>query len=347
MTELALNGLRIVDFGQYIAGPMAAMILADYGADVVHVDPPGGPRWNAYEANAVLMRGKRNIVLDLRIEADRATARKLIETADIVIENFRPGVMAKFELEYERFGQTNPALIYCSLPGFAACDDRAGLPGWEGVVEAEAGLYTDVMSSTTRFNALPLASVFAAAQAIHSIAAALIVREKSGCGQRIEVPLYDACFEAEGIRGLDPPPARPAMPPDPNQKVRDYDLFRLLMKYPAKDGRYVTITPPPRGAKNMAEAFFPKSWADHTPLTAEEEEQLKAMIASKTALEWEKCAQEEHQAGVVMAQTSEEWLHDSSARQPDSGAAGRPFARRNGAAGRSCADGPFRRLRRF
>ena len=111
MENGTLKGLRVIDFGQYIAGPMAAMILADYGADVIHVDPPGGPRWNAYEANAVLMRGKRNITLDLNDPNDLAIANRLIETADIVIENFRPGVMSRFGLGKENFYASTPALI--------------------------------------------------------------------------------------------------------------------------------------------------------------------------------------------------------------------------------------------
>ena len=203
MENGTLKGLRVIDFGQYIAGPMAAMILADYGADVIHVDPPGGPRWNAYEANAVLMRGKRNITLDLNDPNDLAIANRLIETADIVIENFRPGVMSRFGLGKENFYASNPALIYCSIPGFSERDARAALRGWEGIIAAEAGLYTG-MRAQTRFNALTLASVFAAAQAVHSIIAALIVREKCGKGQSVEVPLYDACFEVQGINGTAP-----------------------------------------------------------------------------------------------------------------------------------------------
>src|SRR5688572_20623329 len=88
----ALDGVRVIDFGQYMAGPMAAMMLGDQGADVIRIDPPGGPRWNI-PANATWNRNKRGIVLDLKKESDRETARKLIGTADVVIENFRPGVM--------------------------------------------------------------------------------------------------------------------------------------------------------------------------------------------------------------------------------------------------------------
>src|SRR5215207_153804 len=93
----ALDGIRVIDFGQYIAGPLTAMLLADHGADVIRVDPPGGPRWRT-PANATWNRGKRSIVLDLSAEDDRATARALIAGADVVVEGFRPDVMDRLGL---------------------------------------------------------------------------------------------------------------------------------------------------------------------------------------------------------------------------------------------------------
>src|SRR4051812_19969388 len=93
----ALDGIRVIDFGHYIAGPLAAVMLADQGADVIHVDPPGGPRWNS-PADAFYQRGKRRISLDLKAAQDRATAQRLIASADVVVENFRPGVMDRLYL---------------------------------------------------------------------------------------------------------------------------------------------------------------------------------------------------------------------------------------------------------
>src|SRR3954471_23597324 len=112
-----LEGVRVIDLGQYIAGPMAAMLLGDQGADVIRVDPPGGPRWDT-PANATWNRNKRSIVLDLKTEPGRETARKLIASADAVIENFRPGVMDRLGVGAAAMTAANPRLIYCSLPGF-------------------------------------------------------------------------------------------------------------------------------------------------------------------------------------------------------------------------------------
>ena len=86
-----LDGIRVIDFGQYIAGPMAAMLLGDHGADVIRVDPPGGPRWNT-PANATWNRNKRSIALDLKDPADREVLYALVKTADVLVENARPGV---------------------------------------------------------------------------------------------------------------------------------------------------------------------------------------------------------------------------------------------------------------
>jgi crotonobetainyl-CoA:carnitine CoA-transferase CaiB-like acyl-CoA transferase len=86
----ALDGIRVIDFGQWLAGPLVAMMLADQGAEVIHIDPPDGPRWKS-PANATLNRGKQRLTLDLKDSADAAYARRLIETADVVVENFRPG----------------------------------------------------------------------------------------------------------------------------------------------------------------------------------------------------------------------------------------------------------------
>src|SRR5258708_39638191 len=122
-----LAGLRVIDFGQYVAGPLTAVLLADQGADVIHVDPPGGPR-RAGVADAFFNRGKRRAILDRKQPGELAAARRLAASADRVIENFRPGVLARLGLDLDAIGRASPALITCSLPGFeigrASCRER-------------------------------------------------------------------------------------------------------------------------------------------------------------------------------------------------------------------------------
>src|SRR5690606_28531354 len=133
--------VRVVDFGQYIAGPMAAMLLGDFGADVIRIDAPTGPRFDT-PANATFNRNKRSIALDLKDRRDREIAVRLVERADVVIENFRPGVMDRLGLGARAMTARNPRLIYVSLPGFGSDDPRAGMRAWEGVLGAATGCYS-------------------------------------------------------------------------------------------------------------------------------------------------------------------------------------------------------------
>jgi crotonobetainyl-CoA:carnitine CoA-transferase CaiB-like acyl-CoA transferase len=198
-----LDGVRVIDFGQYIAGPLTAMLLADQGADVIRVDPPGGPLWNT-PANATWNRGKRSITLHLKQSDDLAVATRLIASADVVIENFRPGVMERLGLGWQMASSLNPRLIYCSLPGFAADDPRAQVRAFEGVIGAATATYRSPTDGDDRpvYTAIPIASNYAALQASVSIIMALLARQRDGSGQRLEVPLFDSTFPSIGARAL-------------------------------------------------------------------------------------------------------------------------------------------------
>jgi crotonobetainyl-CoA:carnitine CoA-transferase CaiB-like acyl-CoA transferase len=196
-----LSGYRVVDFGQYIAGPAVGMMLADQGAEVVHIDPPQGPRWDN-PADAILNRGKQRISLDLHGEQDRKLALELIRNADVLIENFRPGVMARLGLGPEQVKVINPSLVYLSLPGFAEKDaEHAALPAWEGIIAAAVGQFTDMglsrvlMGISPSFSPLPLASAYASVLGATAVTLALFDRVKTGQGERIEVPIAAALME--------------------------------------------------------------------------------------------------------------------------------------------------------
>jgi crotonobetainyl-CoA:carnitine CoA-transferase CaiB-like acyl-CoA transferase len=196
-----LSGYRVVDFGQYIAGPAVAMMLADQGAQVIHIDPPQGPRWDN-PADAILNRGKQRISLDLKSTEDLAKAKALIASADVVIENFRPGVMDKLGLGAKQLCEANPQLVYCSLPGFSKQDQQmCETPAWEGIIAASIGQYTDMglnrilMGINPSFSPLPLASAYASVLASTSVMLALYSRVKTGRGEIIEVPISAALME--------------------------------------------------------------------------------------------------------------------------------------------------------
>lgn len=200
-TLLPLNGVKVVDFGQYMAGPAVAMILADMGATVVHIDPPGGPLWKT-PANATLQRNKLIVELDLKSEEGLEGALQLIEEADIVIENFRPGVMQRLGIDLQQLRQERSELITLSIPGFASNDEiRRDWRAFESVIAANSGVFTDMglnrvlMGINPSFSPLPLASAYGTMLAASATVLALQARERTGLGDAVEVPLAAALME--------------------------------------------------------------------------------------------------------------------------------------------------------
>jgi crotonobetainyl-CoA:carnitine CoA-transferase CaiB-like acyl-CoA transferase len=200
MTDRPLSHLRVLDFGHYLAGPLVGMMLADLGAEVIRIDPPGGPRWNDPAFN-MLSRGKRSLVLDLKTAADQATALDLAARSDVVIDNFRPGVMQRLGLGPEALLAANRRLVSLSLPGFASVDpELAPLAAWEAVIAARTGQFTDMglkrqlMGINPSFTPLSLASAYGAAFGTRAVLFAVCARKRNG-GEHIEVPLAAALFE--------------------------------------------------------------------------------------------------------------------------------------------------------
>jgi crotonobetainyl-CoA:carnitine CoA-transferase CaiB-like acyl-CoA transferase len=318
----ALERIRVLDFGQYLAGPLVAMMLADQGADVIRIDPPGGPLWS-HPANAILQRGKRSVVLDLKSPADATEALRLAQDADILIENFRPGVMARLGLGAGALLARHSRLIYCSLPGFASDDPRANVRAFEGVIGAAAGLYRmpqwlppshEHPADVPIFSALPLASTFAAFVAAHSIVAALIARRRTGRGQSIEVPLFDSVFwiSADRLCVRDGKPRFSLDVPDDLRR-----LMPILLNHQCKDGRWIFVSPPIRGIVAFAHRFLqplPPRNAGPEEM-ASFKDRVDSLFRSKTAAEWEKLGSEETGTGIAVCQTTEEWLNDPHARE--------------------------------
>ncbi|MCM5705093.1 CoA transferase [Larsenimonas salina] len=200
-TQLPLAGVRIVDFGQQIAGPATAMVLADLGATVVHIDPPQGPQWD-HPANAILHRNKSCLRLDLKTSEGLEHAMALIKKADVVIESFRPGVMKRLGIDFDQLTAERSDLITLSMPGFASNDElRREWKATEAIVAATSGAFTDMgfnrvlMGLNPSFSPLPLGSAYATTLAASAVVMALLAREKSGQGDIIEVPVASALME--------------------------------------------------------------------------------------------------------------------------------------------------------
>ena len=312
----ALDGIRVIDFGQWLAGPLTALLLADQGAEVIHVDPPGGPAWKTV-ANATLQRGKQRIVLDLKSTADLASARGLISSADVVIENFRPGVMDRLGLGWDAVRRGHDRLIYCSLPGFAADDPRAAMPAWEGVLAAATGTYTrSGAEDQPRFNALPLASEFGALAAAIAIVMALIARERDGLGQRLEVPLFDAMFLAFGASALLVNGAaaggRPADPWSGTYQCRDGAMVLLNLATPRFVRRFLEATGTLQTwtAKGYLE---PDRLVHDSELWAQHKHELSALLRTRTAEEWDALATQVL-LPLTRIRTSAAWMESQHAQ---------------------------------
>ena len=327
----ALDGIRVIDFGQYIAGPLASMLLADQGADVIKVDPPGGPRWKT-PANATWNRGKRSIVLDLKREPGLATAQALIQTADVVVENFRPGVMDRLGLGPADMTRANPRLVYCSLPGFASDDPRAGVPAYEGVVGAAAATYLvesgNDESDRPVYTALPIASTFAAFQGVVSIAMALNARERDGHGQHVELPLFDSMFTTNAYRGMSHHrPSGEVTYPYSNGRFGEPQHYGPWNGfYKCKDDRWFYFNGTSnRNWRQVAEAVGITAWdaegltdfallARDPAAAAEAIRRGEELFKTRTAQEWEDLVAEAGGEGAL-CRTSEEWTKHPHTRE--------------------------------
>jgi CoA:oxalate CoA-transferase len=200
-----LAGIRVVDFTIIMSGPLCTRTLADAGADVIKIEPPSGdtvrqrpPMRSGISTYFASMNcGKRSVVLDLQTTEGKEIAQQLIERADVVVENFRPGVMKRLGLDYATMSLRNPRLVYCSISGFGQEGPMADAPAYAPVIHAASGYeqaYLQYQKAGDRpaNNGIFIADVLGAVQAASAIHLALFERERSGKGQSIDVALLDS-----------------------------------------------------------------------------------------------------------------------------------------------------------
>ena len=199
----ALEKIRVIEFCQVAAGPFAGMLLADLGADVIKVEPPGQgdslrswpPHSNGFSENfAALNRNKRSVVLDLKSERGTRAARRLIETADVVIENNRPGVMARLGLDYATVKPLNDKLVYCSISAFGQSGPRATDGGFDTAVQAASGIMsvTGAEDGAPAKAGVPVADLSTALYAAYTIGALLRRVAAGGSGSYIDMSMLGA-----------------------------------------------------------------------------------------------------------------------------------------------------------
>jgi crotonobetainyl-CoA:carnitine CoA-transferase CaiB-like acyl-CoA transferase len=205
-----LEGVRVVEFCQVAAGPFCGMLLADFGADVVKIEPLDGDSLRQWppitegdsENFASLNRGKRSIALDLKNEADRDFARALVLDADVLIENNRPGVMDRLGLGWNWFCDRKPSLVFCSISAFGQTGPRAGEGGFDLTIQAAAG----IMSVTGEPDGepvkcgVPVSDFTAGLYAAYSVSALLTRVRAGGPGGHIDIPMFSTTLAIAALQ---------------------------------------------------------------------------------------------------------------------------------------------------
>jgi succinate---hydroxymethylglutarate CoA-transferase len=200
----ALAGTRVVDLTRILAGPLCTMMLGDMGADVVKVEPPGsgddtrtwGPPFVAGEAAYFLgaNRNKRSLTLNLGVPAGQAVLRALLARADVLIDNFKLGTLAKWGFTDGWFEEHAPRLVRCQITGYGSTGPKAALPGYDFILQAESGLMSicgPADGGPTKYG-VAIVDVCTGMLACNSILAALNARHRTGRGQKVEVSLYES-----------------------------------------------------------------------------------------------------------------------------------------------------------
>jgi len=310
-----LAGLQVLDLSQHMAGALVTQLLADYGAEVVCIEPPGGSPLRRQPGWVTWGRGKRSVVLDLRDDTDARRARSLAEGADVLLEDFRPGKAERLGLGYDSLCDVNPGLVHASISGFGERGPYRDLKGYEALVMAKMGAYGQFAAAAPRpgpaFCAVPYATFGAAQAALQGILAAIYVRERSGVGQRVTTSL------AQGVAAQDPwnwflalvaqryPDAFADAPPYSERGVPTQSFaFRLLVCM-SRDGQWLQFsqTPPHLFKAFMRTLELDWMWDDPEWSTAPEfdseekrerfwEHMLEA-ARRKTVAEWQEVFERE------------------------------------------------------
>jgi crotonobetainyl-CoA:carnitine CoA-transferase CaiB-like acyl-CoA transferase len=213
-TPSLLKKMRILDFTRVLSGPFATMMLGDLGAEVIKIEPPGGDEsrfWPPIMENGVsayftaLNRNKQSLVLNLKKDRARAIIMKLAGEADVVVENFTPGVVLKLGIDYAAIQKVNPQIIYCSISGFGQNGPLRDKKAYDPIIQGMTGLMsiTGEKDGPPAKIGIPVTDLTAASHAVTAILAAYIHRLENGTGQYIDVSLYDGVVSWLTIMAMD------------------------------------------------------------------------------------------------------------------------------------------------
>ncbi|MFJ9387850.1 CaiB/BaiF CoA transferase family protein [Nocardioides sp. NPDC101246] len=297
-----LSGLLVADFTRVLAGPYATMMMADLGAQVVKVESPGGDDTRTWMPPTTdegvstyylsINRNKRSVVLDLREPRDQRAAQELARRADVLIQNFKPGGLARFGLDHETVAATNPGIVYASISGFGA-GAGAHLPGYDLLVQAMSGLMslTGSPDGPAYRAGISVFDVMTGMHALIGVLAALRERDASGQGQHVEVNLLSSAlsglvnqtgaYAAAGVTPHRMGNAHPSLFPYEPMPTADGDLIII-----AGNDRQYTALCSALGASELAADERFRTVADRTRNRDLLRPLLEKQLAKRTRSEW-------------------------------------------------------------
>lgn len=291
--EQALQGVKVIDFSQWLPGQYCGMVLADFGADVVKVERPGGDPNRAFAPqlapgqsswNLALNRNKRGLTLQLKTPEGRAVLRRLLEEADVFLEGFRPGYLESLGLGWETVRAWNPRLIYCSITGFGQTGKYCHKPAHDLNIVGLAGLDFLTDGGQPAVSEVQVSAIGAGLNAVTAISLALLARERTGQGQRLDISLYNTALSMQIVSAASVLGCRVTGDVPFGRRAHYYDVYR------AKDGRYVSLgTIEPKFWGRFCDAAGLPELKDRQYDFAREQEitaKLKAVIATRTRDEW-------------------------------------------------------------
>jgi len=250
---LPLTGLKIIDFTRVLAGPLCTMLLGDMGAEVIKIEDPShgddtrewAPFVNGWSTYFLgVNRNKKSVAIDLKSPDSIAPLEELIRSADVLVENFRPGTLERFGFGPERARTLNERLIYCSISGYGATGPRSGLPGYDMVIQGESGLMdvTGFPETGPTKVGVAITDCLAALYAVQGILLAHITRTRTGKGQCVDIALLDS---AVSILGL-PTGIAAATGQSPGRLGNAHPSLAPYEPFPAADGDVVVAVANPR-----------------------------------------------------------------------------------------------------
>ena len=246
---MKLEGIRVLDLSLFLPGPYLTLALADHGAEVIKIEPPGegeptrhlGPKdgpSTVYFRN--LNRGKKSVVLDLKNPQEREALLKLCETADVFVESFRPGVVERLGVGYDQVSARNPRMVYCSISAFGQQGPYRDRPAHDLAVEALSGVLSMTLGEDGKptIPGLPLADLLCALNGLAGILMALIARQRTGKGDYLDIAMHDSMVA--GLANiLGPTFAENRQPVARHERTTGGSAFYRL--YQTADGRHLAL----------------------------------------------------------------------------------------------------------